>query len=102
MTTRALTLGPWIAASTLFAERSDASGKRVYTGAVQGKSSAAATEVPDFAGCLASGAGTVRAVGMVGARVFHSATALPGGEVPIYGGVETGVVPSISDSMGCH
>ena len=57
------------------------------------------TEVPAFCRCSKSGAGTVRHRGWWG-RAFHSATALPGGEVLIYGGVETSVVAGISDSMG--
>lgn len=83
-----------------FAELFDASGKRVYTGAVQGKSSAAADGSAGILPMFEVGSWNCPASGMVGPRAFHSATALPGGEVLIYGGVETGVVAGISDSMG--
>lgn len=83
-----------------FAELFDGSGKRLYTGAVQGKASAGADGSAGILPMFEVGSWNCPASGMVAPRAFHSATALPGGEVVVYGGVETGVVAGISDSMG--
>jgi hypothetical protein len=83
-----------------FAELFDPAGQRVLTGALQGKSSVAADGGPGILPMFEVESWNCPASGMVAARGFHSATALPGGEVLIYGGVETGVSAGNAESMG--
>jgi hypothetical protein len=83
-----------------FAELFDPAGQRVLTGALQGKSSVSADGGPGILPMFEVESWNCPASGMVAARGFHSATALPGGEVLIYGGVETGVSAGNAESMG--
>ena len=82
-----------------FAELFDAAGKRVYTGAVSGKSSVSSDGGAGILPMFGVESWNCPASGMIGARAFHAATALPGGEVLLYGGVETGVVASNAEAM---
>jgi len=82
-----------------FAELFDPSGKRVLTGAVQGKSSVAADGGAGILPMFEVESWNCPASGMGFARAFHAATALPGGEVLLYGGVETGAVAGQPESL---
>ena len=82
-----------------FAELFDVAGKRVYTGALQGKSSVSSDGGAGVLPMFGVESWNCPASGMVGARGFHSATMLPGGEVLIYGGVETGFVSGNAEAM---
>lgn len=82
-----------------FAELFDSSGKRVYTGAVSGKSSVSSDGGAGILPMFGVESWSCPASGMIGARAFHAATAIPSGEVLIYGGVETGVVASNAEAM---
>lgn len=83
-----------------FAELFDGSGKRVFTGAVQGKSSASADGSPGILPLFEVGKWSCPASAMAAPRAFHSATSLPGGEVLLFGGVELGIIAGRPESMG--
>lgn len=83
-----------------FAELFDSNGNRSFTGAVQGKSSVAADGSAGVLPLFEVGQWSCPASGMTVPRAFHSATALPGGEVLLYGGVEVGIVAGKPGSMG--
>lgn len=82
-----------------FAELFDAAGKRIYTGAVSGKSSVSSDGGAGILPMFGVESWNCPASGMIGARAFHAATAIPSGEVLLYGGVETNVVAGNAEAM---